>query len=143
MSSLAKNFRAIALVAGFVGASLATTAHAVSPCGVTALSGQSNAILYDPFNPSGLASTTVDMRVTRTNPAGGGKTDTVNFYLTANDLTGSKANGIKIFPVSVVSGNGSIAGTSNIFYDEPEASWVFRRRFHLSHATISRVSLAA
>lgn len=81
MSSLAKNFRAIALVAGFVGTNLATTAHAASPCGVTALSGQSNAILYDPFNPSGLASTTVDMKVSRTNPQGGGKTDTVNFYL--------------------------------------------------------------
>lgn len=118
MSSLAKNFRAIALVAGFIGASAATTVHASSPCGVTGVSGQGTSIVYDPFDPSGLSSTTVMMRVSRVNPKRGGKTDAVNFYLSANDQTGTEANGIKIVPVSVTR-RGSMAGRSNIFYDEP------------------------
>lgn len=69
---------------------------------------------YDPFNPAGLATTSITLNLTRLNPAGGGKTDVVNFYLKSNSTA---ADGTQIVPTSVVV-VGSVTGLNhNIFYN--------------------------
>lgn len=120
MSSLAKNLKALTTALGIAAAGLATGAQAQTACGVIGIRGGTQAtVVYDPFNPSGLASTNVVMNVDRINPGGGGKTEIVNFYLKASSLTGSSANGIQIIPLSV-SGQGSMEGQGlNIFYNNP------------------------
>jgi hypothetical protein len=84
-------------------------------CGINGGSTAAPAV-YDPFNPSGLASTSITLNLTRLNPAGGGKTDRVNFYLRSNN---SNANGIQIIPRSAAVA-GSVTGfNQNIFYNNP------------------------
>lgn len=124
MSSLAKNMKTLAAVVGFAAAGVATgvQAQVTPPCGLTAMSAQAKPAIYDPFNPSGLASTTIDMTITRVNPDGGGTTSVLNFYLKPNSTTGTAANGIQIIPLTI-SGQASLEGQGlDIFYDTNEAT---------------------
>lgn len=117
MSSLAKIVRTFAIAAGLAAAGMATSAQAQnSPCGVTG-SASAAPVVYDPFNPSGLASTTITVNLTRVNTSGGGDTRIVNFYLRANATTGSAADGSSIVASSVV-GQAAIEGIGlNIFHN--------------------------
>lgn len=118
MSSLAKNMKTLAAVVGFAAAGVATGAQAQTACGVQGIAGGNAAtVYYDPFEPSGLQSTTVTMAITRINPGGGGKTSDLNFFIRANTGTGTYADGIQIIP-RTFSGQGSMTGSGlNIFYD--------------------------
>ncbi|MFO1255482.1 MAG: hypothetical protein U1E37_07410 [Sphingomonadaceae bacterium] len=116
MPSLAKNMRGLALVLSTLAAGFATSAEAASTCGING-SATATPAVYDPFNPTGLATTTITMNLTRVNTSGGGDTREVNFYLKANSATGTKADGTTLKPTAVI-GSASIAGTGlNIFYD--------------------------
>ena len=117
MSSLAKIVRTFAIAAGLAAAGMATSAQAQnSPCGITGSASAAPAV-YDPFNPTGLASTTITMNLTRVNTTGGGDTRFVNFYLRANSTTGAAANGTSVVTSSVV-GSTQIEGIGlNIFHD--------------------------
>jgi hypothetical protein len=117
MSSLAKIVRTFAIAAGLAAVGMATSAQAQnSPCGVTG-SASAAPVVYDPFNPSGLASTTITVNLTRVNTTGGGDTRIVNFYLRANSTTGAAADGTSITPISVV-GQAAIEGIGlNIFHN--------------------------
>ena len=86
-------------------------AHAAG-CGVTG-SATASAASYDPFNPAGLATTTITLNLTRINPPGGtGTTSRVNVYLKSNDAS---ADGTVIVPLSV-GGPVLVLGTGrNIF----------------------------
>lgn len=117
MFSLTKNLRTIAAAIGMVAAGFATTAQAqTTQCGVIGSATAAPAV-YDPFNPSGLATTSVTLTLTRVNGSGGGDTRVVNFYLKANPSTGTAADGSSIIPRSV-SGSASIEGIGlNIFHN--------------------------
>lgn len=118
MISLAKNFRTLAVAMGLAGATLATGAQAqTNTCGVTGVSATPATVVYDPFNPSGLATTSIVMNMTRVNSSGGGDTRIVNFFLRANSLTGTAADGMTIVPKSV-DAKALIDGVGlNIFYN--------------------------
>ncbi|MBA4161398.1 MAG: hypothetical protein C0515_04825 [Novosphingobium sp.] len=121
MPKLVKIMRGLALVLSTLAAGFATTAQAQTACGITGSATASPAV-YDPFNPSGLASTNISMNITRVNPGGGGKTSEVNFYLKANPSTGAAANGTQIIPQSVA-GSANITGIGlNIFYNYAAAA---------------------
>lgn len=117
MFSFEKTLRTLALTLAVVLGGLTSTAQAqVSTCGVTGTASAAPAV-YDPFNPSGLASTTITLNLTRVNNSGGGDTRIVNFYLRASSATGTAANGASIIPTSVA-GSAAITGIGlNIFYD--------------------------
>ena len=117
MSNLAKTFRNLALLLGAVVASFATAAQAqTSTCGVTGSATAAPAV-YDPFNPSGLATTTITLHLTRVNNSGGGDTRIVNFFLRANPGTGPAADGTSLVPTAVA-GSAAITGIGlNIFYN--------------------------
>ena len=117
MSILAKILRTLAVMAGLAAAGLATGAQAQNtPCGITGSATASPAV-YDPFNPTGLATTTLTMNLTRVNNTGGGDTRIVNFYLRANSSTGTAADGAQIVPLSVA-GQAAIEGIGlNIFHN--------------------------
>ncbi len=117
MVSLAKFFRTLAVLIGMTAAAMATGAQAqTTQCGVTGSATASPAV-YDPFNPTGLANTTITMNLVRVNNSGGGDTRIVNFYLRANSATGSAADGAIITPLSVA-GSAAIEGIGlNIFYN--------------------------
>lgn len=116
MPSLVKIMRNLALVLSTLAAGFATTAQAQTACGVTGSATASPAV-YDPFNPSGLATTNITMNISRVNPPGGGTTSVVNFYLKANASTGSKADGTQIVPLSIA-GQAALDGIGlNIFYN--------------------------
>jgi hypothetical protein len=117
MFSLSRIVRTLAVLAGLATAGLATGAQAQNtPCGITGSASASPAV-YDPFNPSGLASTNITLNLTRVNTSGGGDTRFVNFYLKANSSTGTAANGASII-ASSVSGQAAVEGLGlNIFYD--------------------------
>ncbi|WP_295631390.1 hypothetical protein [Novosphingobium sp.] len=86
-------------------------------CGVTGSATASTAN-YDPFNPAGLATTTVTLNLTRINPPGIGMTTRVNFYLKGNDAS---ADGTVIVPISV-SGPIQALGTGrNVFINTSAA----------------------
>lgn len=120
MSSLAKTLRTLSAAIGLAAAGFSATAQAQSAqCGVVGISAQTTPVVYDPFNPSGLQSTTVSMAITRINPGGGGKTSDLNFFLRAGASTGTYANGIQIIP-RTVAGQGAMTGAGlNIFYNTP------------------------
>ena len=108
-------FRTIAIMLSAAFATLAGTAQAAT-CGITGSATAAPAV-YDPFNPTGLATTTVTMNLTRVNTSGGGDTREVNFYLRANSTTNTGADGSSLIPTSVT-GSASIAGVGlNIFYN--------------------------
>lgn len=105
MLSLAKIVRNLSLLIGMAAAGFATSASAQnSPCGITGSASAAPAV-YDPFNPTGLASTQITLNLTRVNNSGGGDTRIVNFYLKANSSTGTAADGTSITPISA---NGSV-----------------------------------
>ena len=103
-----------ALMAAMLGWTSPAFAQAAT-CGITGSSSAAPAV-YDPFNPSGLASTSITLNLTRINGAGGQKTDIVNFYLRSNN---SSANGIQIIPRSAVVVGSVVGFNQNIFYDNP------------------------
>ena len=108
-------FRTFAIMLGAAAAMLAGTAQAAT-CGITGNATAAPAV-YDPFNPTGLATTNITLNLTRVNTSGGGDTREVNFYLRANAATGSRSDGSSIVPTSV-NGSASIAGIGlNIFYN--------------------------
>lgn len=97
-------------------AALLLPGTAFAQAGVCGISGSATATaaIYDPFNPTGLGTTNITLSLTRVNPAGGGKTSTVRFYLRAPN---NGADGTSIVPLSAA-GSVNIAGTGlNIFYD--------------------------
>jgi hypothetical protein len=82
-------------------------------CGITG-SAIGQAAIYDPFSPVGLPTTRVTLTMQRLNPAGGGKTAIVAFYLTGQD---DGSNNTIITPISAA-GAVNIYGTNqNIFYN--------------------------
>jgi len=105
-------------IGGLLAVTLGATsmAHAAT-CGIVGNSTASPAI-YDPFNPAGLATTNVQLNLTRLVPPGGQKTDIVNFYLKSNNTA---ADGTSIIPTSVAV-EGNVSGTGlDIFYDFAES----------------------
>lgn len=121
MSSLAKNMKTLAAVVGFAAAGIATGAQAqTTKCGITGSAEVTGAIVYDPFNPTGLQQATVSLTLQRVNNSGGGDTRVVNFYLMADPQTGTGADGTVIRPISVT-GSVSPEGLGlDIFYDYNE-----------------------
>jgi hypothetical protein len=73
--------------------------------------------LYDPFNPAGLATTTVQLNLTRINGSGGEKTDIVHFFLKSIN---NKADGAIIVPTSVIGDVNTNGLGLDIFYDFAE-----------------------
>ena len=109
--------RAGLLMAGAALCGWAMPAQAAG-CGVTG-SATASAASYDPFNPAGLATTTITLNLTRINPPGTGMTSRVNFYLKSND---SSADNTVIVPVSV-SGPVQASGTGrNVFVNAAAAA---------------------
>ena len=104
----------LALGAMLLGWSNAALAQAAT-CGITGSSSASPAT-YDPFSPTGLATTQITLNLTRVNGAGGQKTDIVNFYLRSPN---SNANGVQIIPRSAVIVGSVIGFNQNIFYNNP------------------------
>lgn len=120
MFSLAKKLKTLAALASFAAAGMATGAQAQTTlCGVEGYATAAPAI-YDPFNPTGLQQTTVNLYLKRINNSGGGDTRVVNFYLQADPQTGAGANGTVVKATSV-SGAVSVDGLGlDIFYDTNE-----------------------
>lgn len=120
MFSLAKKLKTLAALAGFAAAGMATGAQAqTAQCGIEGYATAAPAV-YDPFNPTGLQQTTVNLFLRRVNTSGGGDTRVVNFYLRADPQTGTGADGTVIKATSV-SGAVSVDGLGlDIFYDYNE-----------------------
>ena len=125
MSSLTKTIRILTAALAVLFGGFASTAMAqTSTCGVTG-STSTAPVVYDPFNPSGLASTTITVNLTRVNNSGGGDTRIVNFFLRANAATGSATDGATITPISVA-GSAAITGLGlNIFYNYTAAPPIY------------------
>ena len=125
MSSLTKTIRILTAALAVLFGGFASTAMAqTSTCGVTG-STSTAPVVYDPFNPSGLASTTITVNLTRVNNSGGGDTRIVNFFLRANAATGSATDGATITPISVA-GSAAITGLGlNIFYNYTAAAPIY------------------
>ena len=104
----------LALAAMLLGWSNAALAQAAT-CGINGSSSASPAT-YDPFSPTGLATTQITLNLTRVNGAGGQKTSVVNFYLRSPN---SNANGVQIIPRSAVIVGSVIGFNQNIFYNNP------------------------
>lgn len=121
MPSLAKKLKTLAAVMGFAAAGVATGAQAqTTQCGIEGYATAAPAI-YDPFNPTGLQQTTVNLFLRRVNNSGGGDTRVVNFYLMADPATGTGADGAVVKATSVT-GSVSVDGLGlDIFYDYTEA----------------------
>lgn len=120
MFSLAKKLKTLVLAAGFAAAGVATGAQAhTTVCGIEGYATAAPAV-YDPFNPTGLQQTTVNLFLRRVNNSGGGDTRVVNFYLMADPATNTGADGTVIKATSV-SGAVSVDGLGlDIFYDYNE-----------------------
>lgn len=117
MSSLVKIVRTLAIAVGIAAAGVAASAQAAT-CGILGSATAAPAV-YDPFNPSGLANTTVTLNLTRINGSGGQKTDKVNFFLKSNSTA---ADGMTVVPISAVI-EGNTAGLNlDIFYDFSETA---------------------
>lgn len=114
-----KTYRWLGLIGAILtlsGLSAGAQAQSAS-CGITGSATASTAS-YDPFNPSGLGTTSVQLNLRRVNGAGGQKTSAVNLYLKGQNGT---ADGISIVPTSVVV-DGNFTGTGlNIFYNFSQA----------------------
>ena len=125
MSSLTKTIRILTAALAVLFGGFASTAMAqTTSCGVTG-STSTAPVVYDPFNPSGLASTTITVNLTRVNNSGGGDTRVVNFFLRANPATGAATDGATITPISVA-GSAAITGIGlNIFYDYAAAAPIY------------------
>lgn len=119
-------FRTIAVMLGAALASLAGTAHA-GTCGIISLTGSAQPAVYDPFNPSGLATTTVTVTLKRVNTSGGGDTRFINLFLRANPTTGTTLNGSSLVPISLTGNSVSALGGigTNIFYDTTQGDPIY------------------
>lgn len=111
------SFKPFASIAVALAALLSCWANAAfaqsATCGING-SATASAATYDPFNPAGLATTTVTLTLTRVNPSGGGKTAEVNFYLKSNSAA---TDGTIITPISG-SGDANFSGFGlNVFYN--------------------------
>lgn len=113
ITSAARTF-ALATLAGLAAMTLPEPASAQTiTCGITG-SATAQAAIYDPFSPTGLPTTRVTLTMQRINPAGGGKTANVAFFLTGQ---GPESNNTIVTPVSAA-GSVNIYGTNqNIFYN--------------------------
>ncbi len=83
-------------------------------CGMSGQGAVGSTATYDPFNPSGLASTQVTLTLTRFNPPGGSRTEHVRFILRAQNAS---ANGMIITPVSIGSNATLEPPLLNVFYN--------------------------
>lgn len=107
--------RALTVLSGMVSVGLAASAQAAT-CGIIGSATASPAV-YDPFDFSGLPTTTITLNLTRINGGGGEKTDKVNFFLRSNS---SAADGMIVVPISTVI-KGNVNGLNlDIFYDFSE-----------------------
>lgn len=107
-------------IAAFLAACASGVSHAAT-CGITG-SATATAATYDPFNPAGLPTTTIQLNLTRVNTSGGGDTRIVNFYLKGQS---GATNGTSIVPTAVT-GSVSYDGLSrNIFYDYSAAPPIY------------------
>jgi hypothetical protein len=105
----------LVLAATMLGWTSAAQAQTTT-CGIVG-SASAAPTVYDPFNPTGLTTTTVTVNLTRVNNSGGGDTRVVNFYLKANPSMGTALDGASIVPLSV-SGSVLYEGIGlDIFYD--------------------------
>ncbi len=90
-------------------------------CGITG-SASASPVTYDPFNPTGLGTTSITLNLTRINGTGGEKTDIVNFFLKSNN---DDADGTSIVPTAVaMDGNYDGIGL-DIFYDFAETPPIY------------------
>ena len=106
-------FAAVAAFAG--GATMLSSAASAQTCGMTGSGAVGQSATYDPFNPSGLASTNIDLSVTRFNPPGGSRTEHVRFILRGQSAV---TNGITITPVAIIGANAALeAPLLNVFYN--------------------------
>ena len=104
---------ALGALAGLAAALAATPASAAHICGITG-SATAQAAIYDPFNPTALGTVLVTLNMTRINPAGGGKTANVAFYLTGQ---GPETDNTVVRAISAA-GKVNVYGTGqNIFYN--------------------------
>ena len=102
-----------ALILGAVA--LTGAAWAQAPiCGLTGSPATATTFDYDPFNPSGLGTTTITLNLQRINQAGGAKTDAVRFILKAQNAT---ADGTSIVPISAAGAVNATGLGLNIFYN--------------------------
>lgn len=112
MNTKSLSLRLIAAILTLFGLTSAALAQSTT-CGITG-SATASAASYDPFNPTGLGTTAVQLSLRRVNGAGGQKTSVVNVYLKGQNAA---ADGISIVPTSVIV-DGSFSGTGlNIFYN--------------------------
>lgn len=94
----------------------AHVAAQTTQCGIRG-STSASPVLYDPFNPTGIANTDITLTLTRVNNSGGGDTRIVNFYLQADPTIGTALDNATIVPTTVT-GSVSYVGTGlNIFYN--------------------------
>lgn len=115
--SFATHLKRAAIGMATIAAALAGNAHAAT-CGIISSGTTSATVTYDPFNPTGLGSTSITLQLSRVNGSGGQKTDIVNFYLKAQN---ANANGTTVVANSViVDGNSSGTGL-DVFYDSTES----------------------
>jgi hypothetical protein len=114
MNRSAARSLAFAALAALATTALPETASAQTiTCGITG-SAVAQAAIYDPFGNTGLPTTRVTLTMQRINPAGGGKTALVAFYLTGQD---EGSNNAIVTPISAA-GSVTIYGTNqNIFYN--------------------------
>ena len=102
-----------ALILGAVA--LPGAAWAQAPiCGLTGSPATATTFDYDPFNPSGLGTTTITLNLQRINQPGGAKTDAVRFILKAQNAT---ADGTTIVPISAAGAVNATGLGLNIFYN--------------------------
>jgi hypothetical protein len=74
---------------------------------------------YDPFNPTAVNLTNVQITFTRLAATGGAKASTLDFYLRSNN---SGANGIELTPLSAVGGGAGSGYNQDIFYGTNESA---------------------
>lgn len=111
----------LAMAATLLGISAPAQAQSGATCGITGTASASTAI-YDPFNPSGLASTIVTLQLVRMDPPGakGAKTAVVSLFLRSDTPT---ADGTSIIPTAVVGAvNNAYQANTSIFYDYAAAA---------------------
>lgn len=120
-------FKALGAGLAMIAAGFAGQAQAAS-CGISG-NASAQAAVYDPFNPTGLAATTITITMRRLNTSGGGDTRVVNFFLRASPSQGSTLNGTSIVPTAI---SGSVSQTAsasslglNIFYNTTQGDPVY------------------
>ncbi|MFM2301401.1 MAG: hypothetical protein RLZZ84_1137 [Pseudomonadota bacterium] len=102
---------------GLIALGLTATPAQAAGCGIRG-SATATPAVYDPFNRTGLPTTTITLNLTRENYTGGGDTRYVAFYLRSSQLG---ADGTSIVPIAIAgSVNQTFSAPSlglNIFHD--------------------------